>query len=159
MNIEFDVKMTTGKLYDYMLRHTFTSFSGILGEIVGIILLIGFFAYKTPTFLFGGILVTLYLPVALFANARKQVKLTPAFKQPLHYCLTEEGIEVTAGEAKDFQAWKDMVKAVSTNKNIIIYTSKVNACLFPREDLKEKQEDVIKMISSHMDPKKVNIRL
>jgi len=159
MKIEFDVKMTTGKMYDYMLRHTFTSFSGILGEIVGIILLIGFAAYRTPTFLFAGILVTLYLPVALYANAKKQVKLTPAFKEPLHYCLTEEGIEVVAGEAKDFQAWEDMIKAVSTNKNIIIYTSKVNACLFPREDLAEKQEDVIKMISAHMDPKKVNIRL
>ena len=43
MKIEFDVKMTTSKMYDYMIMHTMKSFSGILGEVVGILLIACFF--------------------------------------------------------------------------------------------------------------------
>ena len=43
MKAEFDVNMTTGKMYDYMLRHTFTSFAGVVGEVLGIVLVVGFF--------------------------------------------------------------------------------------------------------------------
>ena len=51
-----------------------------------------------------------------------------------------------------------MYKAVSSGKSIIIYTNKINACIFPKADLKDKLSDVIAMISTHMDPKRVVIR-
>ena len=158
MKIEFDVKMTTSKMYDYMLYHTFRSFSGIMGEVVGIMLIACYFAAKKPLYLIAGIIVVLYLPVALYMNAKKQVSLNPVFKIPLHYSLDEEGITVTSGENSDSQKWSDMYKAVSSGKSIIIYTNKINACIFPKADLGDKLPDVIKMISTHMDPKRVVIR-
>lgn len=158
MNIEFDVQMTTSKMYDYMLYHTFRSFSGIMGEVVGIMLIACYFAAQKPLYLIAGIVVVLYLPIALYINAKKQVTLNPVFKIPLHYTLNDEGITVASGDATDSQKWEDMHKAVSTGKSIIIYTNKINACIFPKEDLKEKLPDVIKMISTHMDPKRVTIR-
>ena len=158
MKIEFDVQMTTSKMYDYMLYHTFRSFSGIMGEVVGIMLIVCFFVTYKPLYLIAGIVVVLYLPVALYINAKKQVTLNPVFKTPLHYILDEEGITVTSGENSDSQKWADMYKAVSSGKSIIIYTNKINACIFPKADLGSKLPDVIKMISTHVDPKRVVIR-
>ena len=158
MTIEFDVQMTTSKMYDYMLYHTFRSFSGIMGEVVGIMLIACFFAARKPLYLIAGIIVVLYLPIALYMNAKKQVMLNAVFKTPLHYILDEEGITVQSGDATDSQKWTDMHKAVSSSKSIIIYTNKINACIFPKEDLGSKLPDVIKMISTHMDPKRVVIR-
>ncbi len=158
-DIEFDVKMTTAKMYDYMLYHSFTSFQGILGEMVGIFLIIGFFVSGKWMYLAAGIIVVLYLPVALYINAKKQVTLNPVFKEPLHYRLSEEGIEIIVGDAHESQAWSDMHKAVSTSVNIIVYTNKVNASLFPKSDMGDQTMAVIKMISTHMNPKKVNIRV
>jgi len=158
MKIEFDVQMTVGKMYDYMLYHTFRSFSGIMGEVVGIMLIACFFAARKPLYLIAGIVVVLYLPIALYINAKKQVTLNPVFKTPLHYTLDDEGITVTSGENSDSQKWSDMHKAVSSGKSIIIYTNKINACIFPKEDLGNKLADAIKMISTHMDPKRVVIR-
>lgn len=158
MNLEFDVQMTTSKMYDYMLYHTFHSFSGIMGEVVGIMLIACFFAAHKPLYLIAGIVVVLYLPIALFLNAKKQVTLNPVFKTPLHYCLNDEGITVQSGDATDSQKWEDMYKAVSTGKSIVIYTNKINACIFPKEDLGAKLPDAIKIISTHMDPKRVTIR-
>ena len=158
MKIEFDVQMTTAKMYDYMLYHTFHSFSGIMGEVVGVMLIACFIASHKPLYLIAGIIVVLYLPVALFMNVKKQVMLNPVFKEPLHYTLDEEGITVASGDATDSQKWEDMHKAVSTGKSIVIYTNKINACIFPKTDLGDKLPDAIRMISTHMDSKRVVIR-
>ena len=83
---------------------------------------------------------------------------TPAFKHPLHYHMTADGVEISQGEAREFQEWKNMVKATSTGKSIILYTSSVNASVFPRKDLGEKEVAVIEMICQHMEPKKIKIK-
>ena len=80
MTIEFDVQMTTQKMYDYMLFHTFRSFSGIMGEIVGILLIAAYFVAHRPLYLIAGIVVVFYLPVALYLNAKKQVTLLLSIK-------------------------------------------------------------------------------
>ncbi len=158
MSVEFDVQMTTGKIYDYMLYQIFTSFSGILGEAVGFLLLVGFFLSNNIIYLIAGIIIIFYLPVALYLQAKKQM-LSPAFKEPQHYRLSDEGIEITILEEHDSAPWEAVAKVVSTKKNIILYTNKVRASLFPIEDLKDDKEKVVEIISSHVDPKKVNIRL
>ena len=82
----------------------------------------------------------------------------PAFENPLHYVLNEEGITVSQGDEVQTQKWEDMYKAISTNKSIIVYTSKVNACIFPKRDLQDKTVHVIQVISTHMEPSKVKIK-
>lgn len=161
MRIEFDVQMTTSKMYDYMLYHTFHGMQGLLGEIVGVLLIIGFVITDPHKWLYliFGLIVLLYLPVTLFLNAKRQVTLTPAFKEPIHYVLTEEGFEVHIGEQSDSMEWANVRKVVSTSKNLILYTSKNTATLFPRADLKDNETKVIEIISTHVNPKKVNIRV
>ncbi len=158
MSVEFDVRMNTSKMYDYMLYQIFTSFSGILGEAVGLLLIVGYFLSHKIVYLIAGIVIVFYLPVALYMQAKKQV-MSPAFKEPQHYKLTEEGIEITICEQSDSAPWEAVAKVVSTRKNIILYTNKVRASLFPIEDLGDKKEKVVEMISTHVDPKKVNIKL
>ena len=158
MSVEFDVKMTTGKMYDYMMRHTFTSFSGIVGELLGILLIVGFFMYGQWLYLILGIVCVLYQPVALFYRSDRQVKSNEAFKAPLHYMLDDNGVSVTCGDNTESLEWNRMYKAVSTSRSVILYTNRVNACIFPKEDMGDKKDDVIRIISTHMDPKQVNIR-
>ena len=55
-------------------------------------------------------------------------------------------------------AWEDMHKAVSTSRSIILYTSRVNATLFPRRQLGDQKEALVEMISTHMPPGKVKIK-
>lgn len=158
MKIEFDVNMTVGKMYDYMLRHVMTSFQGILGEAVGILLMVGFFLTYKWVYLVAGIVIVLYLPVTLYLKSRHQVMNNEVFKQPLHYVMDDEGITVSVDGNSDSQKWKDMYRAVSTTRSVILYTNHVNACIFPKDDLGSKKDDVIEMISTHMEPKRVNIR-
>ena len=158
MKVEFDVKITAADLYDYMLAHTYSGFSGIFGGVVGALLIILFFNTSMIYYLAAGIVILLYIPCSLFLRAKRQAAANEFFKQPIHYTLTDEGVIVTQGEVEMVQPWAAIVKASSTNKSLLLYTSKVNAWIFPKRDLGEKREDVIQMISTHVSPDRVKIK-
>ena len=158
MSVEFDVQMTPVKMYDYMLRHTFTSFAGIVGEILGFVLIAGFFVTHIWVYLLAGMICVFYQPVALYFRSRRQVRENRAFDGPLHYLLDDNGVTVTSGEDTASLPWDSMYKAVSTTHSVILYTGRVNACIFPKEDMGAAKDKAIAIISAHMDPKQVNIR-
>ena len=149
MELGFDVKIDAAALYDYMLRHTFNSPAGILGSTVGAMGIVAFFMNGAAIYLIMGAVILGYLPVSLWLRAKRQAQ-NPVFKKPLHYRMTEEGVFVSQ--------WEDMFKAVSTPRSLILYTSRINASVFPRKDLGDLQTDVIAMISTHMPPAKVQIK-
>lgn len=158
LELEFDVKVTASALYDYLLYHTYTGMSGLLATIAGALAIIGFVSTHFVIYLIAGVVLIGYLPCNLFVKANQQATMTPAFKAPLHYLMSEEGICVSQGESKEQQGWDSCYKAVSTSKSIILYTSKTTASIFPKKDLGEKKDALIQMISTHMPPNKVKIR-
>lgn len=155
---EVDIQINTSALYDYFLRHVYTSFSGMLGTVIGIFMLMLYFVKESSViYLICGIVIILYLPWSLYLTAKKQA-LQETFKNPLHYAFYENGVQVSQGDIKQMQKWEDMLKAVSTTKSIIIYTGKNSASIFPRKDLGGDAMGLIQIISTHMDPKKVKIK-
>ncbi len=155
--IEVDVKIQAKDLYDYLLFHTYNGPSGLLGSCFGALaVLVG--ALKSQwLLLILGVVLLVYLPWTLFLRSRRQA-LNPVFQKALHYKLDEEGISVSQGDEEQKQAWEDMVKAISTSKSIIVYTSLVNATIFPKRELGDQKAEVIRMISTHMPPAKVKIK-
>lgn len=156
--VELDIKIGAGDLYDYMLMHNYNSPAGIMGSVLGAVMVMVGLAKAQWIFVIAGIILLLYLPWTLFVKSRQQILNNPVFKQPLHYVLDESGITISQGETSTSQAWDDMVKAVSTGKSIIVYTSRVNATIFPKNQMGDKKEAVIEVISKNMPPKKVKIR-
>ena len=158
METEFDVRITANILYDYMLHHTYSSLPGIMASMVGVLMLVLFASNRQPLCLIIGAVILLYLPWTLFIKSRQQALSTPAFRKPLHYRLSDEGIEVSQDDTTEQMGWDGMVKAVSTLHSIVVYTTPVNACIFPKKDLGDNKYKVIEIISAHMPPKKVKIR-
>ena len=103
-------------------------------------------------------LFIVYEPLTAAYRAYVQAKLTPAFQQPLHYRLCEEGIEVSQNGETQMAKWEQCVKACNTRKSIFVYTSKVNAFIFPRTDLGNQADDVIAYIAKHISPEIMKIR-
>ncbi len=158
MEIEFDVKMNSSVLYDYMLHHAFNSFSGILGAAMGALLIIAFFGNHYMIYLICGLILMAFQPVALFFKSKKQMVDNPVYKNPIHYLLNDEGITVSQGETVQTVSWRDISKATSSPKSIILYTGKIRAWIFPRKDLGEDSYKVIEIISTHVPAKYVRIR-
>lgn len=159
MEVEFDIQIKSGDLYDYMLHHTYTGPSGLIGAVAGALMLVAGLSGAGILFVVAGAVILLYLPGSLFLKSKQQFLANPAFKKPLHYRMTEEGIEVSQGEEVQSQKWEDMYKAVSTVRSVIVYTSPVNAAIFPKRELGDLTTGVIQIISTHMTSKKVKIRV
>lgn len=158
MEMEFDVKITGGILYDFLMYHNYSKVSNLIVNVVGAIVLIGGVVNVHIPFLICGAILLLYMPISLFLKANQQLLASPAFKKPIHYRLNEEGVVISQDEQEELQAWGNMYKAVSTQKSIILYTDRMHAYIFPRKDLATDIPKLMEIISVNMDPKKVKIR-
>lgn len=156
--VETDIQVTAKDLYDYMLMHTYNSPSGIIGSTAGALCVVAAFLTQKWLLLIAGAIVLLYLPVTLWTKSKLQWSANETFQKPLHYVLDDNGVTVSQGEVSESQGWENMVKAVSTTRSIILYTSGRNASIFPKEQLGDQKSALIEAISTHMAPGKVKIR-
>lgn len=163
--VAIDVKMTKKAMFDFMLYTSYTSFSGLSGGVFGVITLM--LAVRTmmsgnpsaaAPFVLCTILFLVAIPMQMKMRANEQVLRTPMFQKPIHYELTEEGVKVSQDGASAVNAWEDFRKAVSTGQSVILYITKARAIILPKESIGEDYQAVVKMISTHMPPKKVKIR-
>lgn len=156
--VELDVKIEAKDLYDYMLRHSYNSPVGIIGSCFGALFIVLALLTRQWVYLIFGLIILLYLPWTLFLRSRRQVLSNPSFRQPLHYLLDDQGLTISQEEESMQVLWEEMYKAVSTGRSIILYTSPVNATIFPKAQMEDQKTAVIEMISTHMPPAKVKIR-
>ncbi|MDD6657044.1 MAG: YcxB family protein [Lachnospiraceae bacterium] len=155
---EIDVQIKASDLFDYSLRHSYTSLGGLLSTIVGILMIYAYFEKNaSPLYLIFGIIVVFYIPINLFLMSRQQA-MQETFQKPLHYAFYENGMEVSQDDIKEMIGWDYIVKAVATSKSIIVYTGKNRASIFPRRDLQPDATALIRVLSTHVDPKKMKIK-
>lgn len=157
MELEFDVKVTRKDLFDYQLHSYYTSFSGLVASVGGAILILLFSQTMEPLYLIIGLFVLLFFPWNLFLSTAKAA-VSDTWKDPFHYRMTDEGIEISRGEETVSVSWENVLKAVSTSKSILVYTSKKAAFILPKAALGEKLPLLIQTISTHVAPSKVKIR-
>lgn len=165
MSVKFEVKMTDKIMYDFLLYHTYTHMSGLLGAMIGVLalgmginyMLSGDSMAAMPAFILAALFLVV-TPVSLKGKAKTQVQRTKMFQKPLEYELSEEGVTVRQGELEVTNKWEDFSKAVSMNRAVILYVTRMRALIFPRESMEEQYEAAVKMISTHMPPKNVKIR-
>lgn len=165
MTIKFKVNMTDRVMYDFLLYHNYTSMTGLIGSILGVLLL-GVAITKgmagdiqTAVLFFAiSIFVLMSTPMTLKATAKNQVKNTPMFQEPLEYEISEEGITVSQHEESALNEWKDFAKVASTSKSLILYITRVRAIILPREAMGDDYMKVVEMISKNVPAKRVKIR-
>ena len=156
--IECDVKIGKADLYDYNLKYTYGKAVNIIAEIVGLVAVVyGIYSENYALAVMGAVVVV-YLPVTLWVRSAQVASLSPAFKHPLHYRLDDEGLSVSQGENEETIKWSDCVKAVSTSRSILVFTSSTGATIFPRAQLGDKIPLIIQCISKNMAPDKVFIK-
>ena len=71
MEMEFDVKITGGILYDFLMFHNYSKVGNLIVNIVGAIMLIGGGVNVHIPFLIGGAVILLYLPLSLLLKAKQ----------------------------------------------------------------------------------------
>lgn len=165
MSIKLTVNVTEKMMYDFMLYHNYTHLNGLTGTILGVLgLWLGLdsaMAGNVQSAICGFVVALLFLvmtPFRIRKIAKRQVRESGRFQEPIGYEIHEEGVTVRQGEEEMTTPWTEFQKVVSTNNAIILYVTKVRAMILPKACMGQMYEETVKMISTHMPPAKVRIR-
>ena len=164
MNAEFNIQMTTGAMYKFLMYHTYHKFSGFLSIILGLVL-IGYYispsghaAQNSLVYLVFGILFLVYEPWTLYTKAAQQTKLNPVFKEPLNYQVTEEGIKILQGEAVNELNWEQVYKVRETAQSILVYTNARNAFICVKKQMGAEEQTVKELLKAHVPAAKRKLK-
>ena len=163
--MKFDIKITDKDMYRFNLYHTYHTFNGIISVVVGIFVFIVLFFVReklTSTdvmlYIVLGVALLLYSPITLFMRSKAQVAASEVLQNSLCYEFGDDGISVSTNvvlekgaENSALLAWKDIYKIVETNRQLLIYSSRVNAYVIPKEQLGEHLADLKDFIRERTD--------
>lgn len=165
MKAEFEVNMTVKDMYNFNIYHNYHNMSGLAGLLFGVVaLFISVYSYGevsisyTLMMAFFGLLFTVITPARIMLKSAQQVKLTPMFKKPLKYTVSEENITIEQDDQKVEIPWEDVYKVKDTGKSIVIYITSVRAYIFPKRDLAEQEQKLLEIIRKMVESKKIKIK-
>ena len=151
------VQMTDKILYDYLIHHAYTHFPGIMSVCFAVLGLLFYARTSEIIYLALAVLLIFYLPVNLGYRAKVQM-MSPVFKEPIDYEVSEAGIRMRQNEAESLATWDMIEKAVSTKKSIVMYTGKNSATIFPREALGDDLTAFLSIAAAGMKPGRMKVR-
>lgn len=162
------VHMTKEALYDFLLFHAYSKFSGFLINILGLaIAFSGIWLYVSGQTGVAGIVLYLVasavflgsMPLQLYLRAKKQVGIHPEYNAPAEYVFSEEeGICVTQGGTERHYRWEGIRRAVVTPKTIGIYYETERALIIPKQDFGEQFVEIFQMIARHLGRNNMRMR-
>ena len=155
--VKFSVQITVKDMFLFLLHHSYRGVALVADAIVtfgAIGLLVAGFAEGDPVkiaaLVFTAMLFTVIHPLLLYSKARKQVKKNEVFKKPLDYALTDEGITLSQGaEAQSF-TWGDVYQIREYKSQILVYTGRVYACIWPKRALAECEAEVKEFFKKYL---------
>ena len=153
--MKFEVKMTSTILYNYLLRQYYQSFTAWIGIALGIALIVFYFLQPSIWYIVAGVIMIFSPPFSLFAKSKRQMLLNPAFKKPIHYHIDDEGINVSQGDNTVSVLWEQLFRVVSTKTSFIVFTSPVNAWIWPYQSLSDNTERIKNIMKQKLPAGKI----
>ena len=160
MELKIEVTTTMPDLFDYRLFRRYTSLSGIMITMMGILVMMNAFISKNLLFAAIGMLLIVVLPILEYNKLKKQVTQKRSMTRAIRYCMNQQGIEcIDSDNASKSIHWNQVVKAGSTRSIFFLQLMDGETIVLPRREVMNYLGEVIGMISKNISPEKVKIKL
>ncbi|MBQ4282557.1 MAG: YcxB family protein [Lachnospira sp.] len=166
LKAEFATKVEAKDLMNFKVYHNYTSVSGIITLLVGIIMLsvcaiVSTYENANISYIliagFFGLFFTVWTPVGMWLSVKKQMKKAEGFNEPIKYVVTSDKIRLSQGQVEEELMWDDIFKVKSTGKSIVLYITTVRANVIPLRDIGEEAENFIKIARKKLRPFQVKL--
>lgn len=165
-NIELSIDLKTKDMYEFQMRHSYLTRTGILSVIVSLVALVYLvFTFESNVYTTNLCLVliaslfTIIYPIQTLSRSFKLVKLSPVLSKTLNYTFTTEGILVSQDNDDALLPWEDIVKVTETKNLILVYSSPKNGYILPKAQYRDKCEDVKSMIKKQINDETCKLEL
>ncbi len=147
MSVSFNIQLNPGELFRFNMHQTYTTTQGPVSVILALLAFVmagvSFFCQSAGygvLYLAVGVLFLTYIPLTLWMRAKQALKKNEVLAGMLHYVVSEKGFEVSCGDESGLLLWEDIYKIVSTKTQVLVYSSRNNAYIIPRDQLGEQYE-------------------
>ncbi|MCC8168443.1 MAG: YcxB family protein [Clostridiales bacterium] len=165
MNIEFDVQLSDKDLFRFNMRQAYTGLQGWISVVFAVVV----FALSIEGFRQGaygsaamyiviGIFVLLYVPLELRRRAKRTFKKDEVISGKLHYSFSDKCILVRQGEESAELPWDSVYKVVSDKHQLLVYSSRINAYVIPRDQIAEQYDAIRELAVKVMPSHRVKLR-
>lgn len=166
MEAEFDIDLSVKDLYRFSIYHNYTTFQGVLSIFIAIAAFVAAVITRdqvdmtyTILYVVFGIVFIFYMPVTLWMSAKRQMAMSEQLKHTLHYRIDAEGVTVMQNEEQATLPWKQVYQIKVTKSNVLIYSTRINAYIMPKEQLEAGVCENIKEIAkNNLEKHQYNIR-
>ena len=165
MSVSFDVQLQAKDLYRFNMYQTYTGLQGFVSIILGILGFvmagITFGEAEVPytiMYIVVGLLFWFYIPVSLWLRAKATMKTKKVLAGKLHYEVSEDSIHVTQGEDCGELPWDAIYKVISNKKQILIYSSRINAYIIPREQIGDQYDSFCEVARKKLESFRLRLK-
>ncbi|MGN0290450.1 MAG: YcxB family protein [Lachnospiraceae bacterium] len=165
MKEEFDVTLKKEDMFRFNMYHTYHSFQGLF-SIAMMIFVIGIAVYTwgelSPMYsvicILMSIVIVCYIPLNLWIHAKIQLERTEALRNTQHFTIDEKGITISQNGEEATLEWEKIYKVVETKSSVLVYSSRVNAYVFPKRDMGTSFEGVCTMMREHLESYRLKLK-
>ena len=154
--ISFSVQMTVKDVYRFNMYHVYHSASGIVGVLLSLLALCNLIISFDSLTDQGKTIMTIVAlwftvlePIMVYSSAKKQVKKIASYHKPLHYTIDEQGITVSQDEESQTMEWKRLRRIVKTRQQILVYSSRVHAFVFPKNAWQDQEQEMQSLLKKY----------
>lgn len=158
--MKFKTKINTNEIFQFLIHHTYQGIHGKIGLVISLACAVLFvrglsdIEGNESKMIFLAILALLFTvinPIMLYTKAKRQSLTNPAYKNEMEYVLDDEGIKLFVGDQEGGIQWNRIIKIVETSSLYILYTTRINAFLWPKKDLGADRQNIIDYVLAHLD--------
>ncbi len=165
MREEFDINLTPKDMYKFNMYHTYHSRHGIFSIIMAIFVFVvagitwgNVEMTYSVIYLLLGVLFIVYYPLLLWTLTKTRMQKSEALRKTQHFIVDEQGVTMLQEDAQAGFEWKQVYKAVSTKSNLLLYTTRENAYILPRDQIKEHYEPICAIMRDKLEKYRLKIK-
>jgi predicted membrane channel-forming protein YqfA (hemolysin III family) len=165
MKVSFDVKLQPVDLYRFNMYQTYRGVQGWISIILGIL---SFVMAKTTwgeaeppytvMYIVVGLMFWFYMPVSLWFRAKATIKTNAVLAGNLHYEISESGFHVTQGDQEGDLPWNAIYKLISNKRQILIYTTRINAYIIPLEQIGDQYDAFAELAGKKLESYRLRLK-
>lgn len=157
MKVEFDVKISGKDMYRFNMHHAYTGSQGIISILIAVLCFVMAVIANdkmdiTYVLLYAGfgVLFLVYIPIGLYLRSKRQIMNSEVLKHTLHYVIDDAGIHTSQQEETADLPWEAVYKVISTGHNVLIYSSRANAFIIPKDQIGQEFAAIQEIAAAHL---------
>lgn len=165
MREEFDVNLTPKDMYRFNMYHTYHGFQGIFSIFMAILILVltittweDLESTRRSIYIVLCVVFACYIPLNLWIHAKLQIQRSEQLRSTQHFTVDERGVTISQNGEEAILEWGKVFKVVGTKNNLLVYSTKINAYVFPKRDLGEHEKGVCSMMREHLETYRLHIK-